>query len=334
MQNISNKDSYQTSLHLMSPAFVNCQSWLTSSESQVPQSSLSSALSLNVDSHHCCYKGKQSSHKQDQDSSSTQSTGQSHLEVPHMEGCNPHRQSGFSETVGKRAEGHMKSVLSLGTPDFILPTSQADYSQSLARIPYSYPDPYFGGMLAPCAPQAIIHPPMLGMTLSRVPLPLDPAEDEPIYVNPKQYRGILRRRESRAKLEAQNKLIKSRKPYLHESRHLHALKRVRGSGGRFLNTNKSQQSERSCSNGQKAAERALLKLRGHKLESEVLQSETCNTGGSHTSCSETTSVSNGYVTLQMSDLRFSSYPSHTNGPLLSDGAIMGNGSQYRVPVIR
>lgn len=52
---------------------------------------------------------------------------------------------------------------------------------------------------------------MVNVAFARVPLPLDPAEDEPIYVNPKQYRGILRRRESRAKLEAQNKLIKARK---------------------------------------------------------------------------------------------------------------------------
>ena len=54
-------------------------------------------------------------------------------------------------------------------------------------------------------------PPMLGLASTRVALPLDLAEDGPIYVNAKQYHGILRRRQSRAKLEAQNKLIKNRK---------------------------------------------------------------------------------------------------------------------------
>lgn len=53
---------------------------------------------------------------------------------------------------------------------------------------------------------------MLGMIApARVPLPLDVAEDGPIYVNAKQYHGILRRRQSRARLEAQNKLVKARK---------------------------------------------------------------------------------------------------------------------------
>ncbi|XP_013730963.2 nuclear transcription factor Y subunit A-5-like isoform X2 [Brassica napus] len=126
------------------------------------------------------------------------------------------------------------------------------------NLPASWPPPcpetpHFNGFLAPeyaSQPTALSsHLEMMGLASSRVPLPHNIQENEPIFVNAKQYHAILRHRKHRAKLEAQNKLIKSRKPYLHESRHLHALKRARGSGGRFLNTKKLQEPSNSLCGG-------------------------------------------------------------------------------------
>ena len=77
---------------------------------------------------------------------------------------------------------------------------------------------------------------------------------QPIYVNAKQYRRILKRREARALLDeyfrkkklAQEMAVSgdesggngsgssSKRSYTHESRHRHAMKRPRGPGGRFL----------------------------------------------------------------------------------------------------
>ncbi|KAI3791600.1 hypothetical protein L2E82_05455 [Cichorium intybus] len=149
---------------------------------------------------------------------------------------------------------------------------------------YPYGDQYYG-MLSTYGPQIT----------GRIMLPLNLSTDDgPIFVNAKQYNGIIRRRRSRAKVEMAKKAPKGRKPYLHLSRHLHAKRRPRGCGGRFLNT-KEMEKVKVGNLDSKTTEHPIGSQR-----SEVLQQSDheMNASRSHISGSEVTSmVSHGNFNL-------------------------------------
>mmetsp|Transcript_13167 Transcript_13167/g.18518 ORF Transcript_13167/g.18518 Transcript_13167/m.18518 type:complete len:186 (+) Transcript_13167:57-614(+) len=73
-------------------------------------------------------------------------------------------------------------------------------------------------------------------------------QENPTYVNAKQYKRILKRREARAKLEERKKIPSDRKSYLHKSRHDHACRRKRGPGGRFLTKSEVESSQQMLTN--------------------------------------------------------------------------------------
>ncbi|XP_076960567.1 nuclear transcription factor Y subunit A-7-like [Bidens hawaiensis] len=161
--------------------------------------------------------------------------------------------SSQSEMGQSQMDGQdQSSPTATATADAISHPSNFQYP-TLGLAAYPYPDPYYRSLFTPYETQPyptnpypmqpMVHVQLMGGGVG-VPLPLSDTVEEPVFVNAKQYHGILRRRQCRAKAESVKKAHESRKkPYLHESRHLHALRRSRGCGGRFEKKDKQQKED-------------------------------------------------------------------------------------------
>ncbi|XP_019444197.1 PREDICTED: nuclear transcription factor Y subunit A-10-like [Lupinus angustifolius] len=159
------------------------------------------------------------------------------------------------------------------------------FSQPMICAKYPYADQFYG-LFSTYGPQIS----------GRIMLPLDMTSDDgPIYVNAKQYHGIIRRRQSRAKAVLANKLTKRRKPYMHESRHRHAMRRPRGCGGRFLNTKNSANGNAKTGTEVNIACGQQLYSSGSQ-GSEILQSEVGTLNSSKETNGSSPNISGSEVT--------------------------------------
>ncbi|CAN4127033.1 unnamed protein product [Withania somnifera] len=200
MRCFSKKGGHGKEGQSFAPLFVSCSSMWNSSDQLEHAPSLKTGVESAL-KHHSDIK-KSESEFQDQDSTSTLSTGQSnHVEAAMgksktvLQNFTAH--PGWGGIYDVQAESGTKASLSGESATNTLPQPQVHHDHPTACLSYPWADTYFGRLVATYGSNAIIYPQMVGVTSTRVALPLECTESLPIYVNAKQYSAILKRRQVR-----------------------------------------------------------------------------------------------------------------------------------------
>ncbi|XP_044509591.1 nuclear transcription factor Y subunit A-2-like isoform X2 [Mangifera indica] len=144
------------------------------------------------------------------------------------------------------------------------------------------------------------------------------------------YHAIIRRRKLRAKAVLDNKRTSKRKQYMHYSRHLHAIRRPRGCGGRFLNK-KDIKEENGRTEEKKGVEKQPL-LPPISQSFEVLKSESGNLSSSKETHCNTSTLSGSEMTSMYSWGDFIRFPfSHPRPSVPSFSGNMDSGHDIVLP---
>ncbi|XP_045504800.1 nuclear transcription factor Y subunit alpha isoform X2 [Colias croceus] len=129
-------------------------------------------------------------------------------------------------------------------------------------------------------PQQIINQPNIVMMVNNSGSGAGAAEaaggedEEPLlYVNARQYKRILKRRAARAKLHEQGRIPKERPKYLHESRHRHAMNRIRGEGGRFNSGSRSMETQAGQMSPEDQGRQHLDDIKPDTVSITIIQNE-------------------------------------------------------------